>query len=128
MQESVCSWAGLYSKLNVCNNIVFFKETSICCSTDNLLFFQPDADYFRSNIAENMSERGTSRASVESKIINYFQDFLQEIECGGGLYVVLYFIINGIVYPKLKFNNTTHSQFVQDMTFLFFFTQNYREC
>lgn len=42
----------------------------------------PDADYILSNVAPEMSERGTSRASVESKIINYFQDFLQEIECG----------------------------------------------
>lgn len=95
------------------------NQTPICCSTDNLLFFQPDADYILSNVAPEMSERGTSRASVESKIINYFQDFLQEIECGGGLCVVLYFIINhnGMVYPKLKLNNTTLSQAVQDMTF-----------
>ncbi|XP_059400548.1 uncharacterized protein LOC132132230 [Carassius carassius] len=41
-----------------------------------------NADYILSNVAPEMSERGTSRASVESKIINYFQDFLQEIECG----------------------------------------------
>uniref|UniRef100_A0A8C2GTN1 Uncharacterized protein n=1 Tax=Cyprinus carpio TaxID=7962 RepID=A0A8C2GTN1_CYPCA len=40
------------------------------------------ADYILSNVAPEMSERGTSRASEESKIINYFQDFLQEIECG----------------------------------------------
>uniref|UniRef100_A0A8C1LNP1 HECT domain-containing protein n=1 Tax=Cyprinus carpio TaxID=7962 RepID=A0A8C1LNP1_CYPCA len=34
------------------------------------------ADYILSNVAPEMSERGTSRASVESKLINYFQDFL----------------------------------------------------
>ncbi len=95
------------------------NQTPICCSTDNLFFFQPDADYVLSNVAPEMSERGTSRASVESKIINYFQDFLQEIECGGGLCVVLYCIINlnGMVFSKLKLNNTTHSQAVQDLTF-----------
>lgn len=95
------------------------NQTPICCSTDNLFFFQPDADYILSNVAPEMSERGTSRASVESKIINYFQDFLQEIECGGGLCVVLYCIINLnlMVFSKLKLNNTTHSQAVQDLTF-----------
>ncbi|XP_077091356.1 G2/M phase-specific E3 ubiquitin-protein ligase-like [Siphateles boraxobius] len=42
----------------------------------------PDADYVLSHVAPEMSLRGTSRATVESKIINYFQDFLQEIESG----------------------------------------------
>ncbi|KAA0702920.1 hypothetical protein E1301_Tti013317 [Triplophysa tibetana] len=62
----------------------------------------PDADYILSNVAPEMSERGTSRALVESKIINYFQDFLQEIECGCGLCIVLYFNLNGMVFSKLK--------------------------
>lgn len=41
-----------------------------------------DADYVLSHVAPEMSVRGTSRATIETKIINYFQDFLQEMECG----------------------------------------------
>ncbi|XP_073719583.1 uncharacterized protein [Misgurnus anguillicaudatus] len=40
-----------------------------------------DSDYILSHVAPEMSAKGTSRASVENKIINFFQDFLQEIEC-----------------------------------------------
>lgn len=49
-----------------------------------------DADYVLSHVAPEMSVRGTSRATIETKIINYFQDFLQEMECGGGLCIIIY--------------------------------------
>uniref|UniRef100_A0AAR2LN35 Uncharacterized protein n=1 Tax=Pygocentrus nattereri TaxID=42514 RepID=A0AAR2LN35_PYGNA len=40
------------------------------------------------NILSEMSEKGTIREACESSLINFFQDFLQEIETAGGEYEV----------------------------------------
>lgn len=52
---------------------------------DGVFFFLPqaDADFIMQNILPKMSEKGSVRETYETAIINFLQDFLQEIEsCG----------------------------------------------
>ncbi|CAI5637638.1 unnamed protein product [Oreochromis niloticus] len=41
---------------------------------------KPDADFIMMSCQPHFSEKGTSRERTERKIINFLQDFLQEIE------------------------------------------------
>uniref|UniRef100_A0A669B349 HECT domain-containing protein n=1 Tax=Oreochromis niloticus TaxID=8128 RepID=A0A669B349_ORENI len=45
---------------------------------------KPDADFIMMSCQPHFSEKGTSRERTERKIINFLQDFLQEIEASGG--------------------------------------------
>ncbi|KAF1384032.1 hypothetical protein PFLUV_G00138020 [Perca fluviatilis] len=45
---------------------------------------QPDADFIMMNCQPNFSEKGTSKGRTERKIINFLQDFLQEVEMSDG--------------------------------------------
>ncbi|XP_049331754.1 uncharacterized protein LOC125799316 [Astyanax mexicanus] len=45
-----------------------------------------DADFIIQNILPEMSEKGTIREARESALINFFQDFLQEIETAGDVH------------------------------------------
>uniref|UniRef100_A0A3P9B423 Uncharacterized LOC106674644 n=1 Tax=Maylandia zebra TaxID=106582 RepID=A0A3P9B423_9CICH len=45
---------------------------------------KPDADFIMMSCQPHFSEKGTSRERTERKIINFLQDFLQEIEVSGG--------------------------------------------
>lgn len=44
---------------------------------------QADADFIMLNILPKLSEKGTIRETRETAIINFLQDFLQEIESAG---------------------------------------------
>ncbi|XP_076740306.1 uncharacterized protein LOC106676427 isoform X2 [Maylandia zebra] len=44
---------------------------------------KPDADFIMMSCQPHFSEKGTSRERTERKIINFLQDFLQEIEVSG---------------------------------------------
>uniref|UniRef100_G3PMI2 HECT domain-containing protein n=1 Tax=Gasterosteus aculeatus aculeatus TaxID=481459 RepID=G3PMI2_GASAC len=45
---------------------------------------KPDADFIIMNCQPNFSEKGTSKGRTERKIINFLQDFLQEVEMSDG--------------------------------------------
>ncbi|CAI5646093.1 uncharacterized protein LOC100707485 isoform X2 [Oreochromis niloticus] len=45
---------------------------------------KPDADFIMMSCQPHFSEKGTSRERTERKIINFLQDFLQEIEASDG--------------------------------------------
>ncbi|XP_033473333.2 G2/M phase-specific E3 ubiquitin-protein ligase-like isoform X2 [Epinephelus lanceolatus] len=45
---------------------------------------KPDANFIMMNCQSQFSEKGTSKERTERKIINFLQDFLQEIEMSGG--------------------------------------------
>uniref|UniRef100_A0A672GLR6 HECT domain-containing protein n=1 Tax=Salarias fasciatus TaxID=181472 RepID=A0A672GLR6_SALFA len=44
---------------------------------------KPDADFIMMNCKPTYSEKGTSKERMERKIINFLQDFLEEIEISG---------------------------------------------
>ncbi|XP_077352964.1 G2/M phase-specific E3 ubiquitin-protein ligase-like isoform X1 [Festucalex cinctus] len=44
---------------------------------------KPDADFIMMNCQPRFSEKGTSKETTERKIINFLQDFLQELEMSG---------------------------------------------
>ena len=59
-------------------------SSRLCC---NHLFpffdLQPDADYIMSILAPELSEKRSYRRATENSIINFLQDFLQELEVTG---------------------------------------------
>ncbi|KAK1894384.1 Dual specificity protein phosphatase 22 [Dissostichus eleginoides] len=45
---------------------------------------KPDADFIMMNCQPRFSEKGTSKERTERKVINFLQDFLQEVEMSDG--------------------------------------------
>ncbi|MEQ2253612.1 hypothetical protein ILYODFUR_033977 [Ilyodon furcidens] len=45
---------------------------------------KPDADFIMMNCHPQYSEKGTSRERTERKIINFLQDFLEEVKISDG--------------------------------------------
>ncbi|KAF7645451.1 hypothetical protein LDENG_00204420 [Lucifuga dentata] len=50
---------------------------------------KPDADFIMMNCQPHFSEKGTSKERTERKVINFFQDFLQELEMSDIVIIVL---------------------------------------
>uniref|UniRef100_A0A8C1XYB6 Uncharacterized protein n=1 Tax=Cyprinus carpio TaxID=7962 RepID=A0A8C1XYB6_CYPCA len=50
---------------------------------------KPDADFIMMSVQPNFSEKGTSKERTERKIINFLQDFLQEVETSGTIYFIV---------------------------------------